>query len=282
MPKNVLFKLLACSCFAALGGCQFLGNLHLTHRAPAARSDEPQLAVSASPATQAGRDHLRAGNPGLAIDAYNQALAYGEEPAAAYNGLGVSYARIGRTDLAYRFFRKAVMSDPLNPVYARNLATLVDSPAFTLDQMKRAEPTPQVAIVAQPAPAQAAARPRVTGKLYREEGRQFSLVTVAPADPSGPQTAAQGDCRMRRPARKSAQCQAIPLPTMQSRNTRPTSVAVYVPASGAKAASPAEPSETAAPAPAGKRKTVNLIGQPQAAPEGQRPSAEPSRQNAAT
>ena len=289
MPKQMFRKLLVCTCFAALGGCQFLGSLHLTHRSQAAAAGDPQLAGVASSYNQAGRDHLRAGRPGLAIDAFNLALAGGEDPAAAYNGLGVAYARIGRSDLAYRFFRKAVNSDPQNPVYARNLATLVDSPSFTLDQMKRAEPTPQVAAASQPQPVAAATPPpRVAGRLYRDSNRQFNLTTQAPAGGlavNGTRTAAQDDCSTQRSVRLNAACRAAALPTMHSRTAPAAQVAVSgpPPANLTPAASNAPtPPESAVPSPKGKRKTVQMIGAPQGAPQDQSLTDPPSAKPAST
>ena len=288
MPKQMIRKLLVCSCFVALGGCQFLGSLHLTKRAPVTGAGDARLASASRSYTQAGRDHLRGGSPGLAIDAYNLALAGGEDPAAAYNGLGVAYARIGRPDLAYRFFHKAVMSDPHNPVYARNLGTLVDSPSFTLDQIRRAEPTPQVA-AAQPAPTAAVSpKPRVAGRLYRDSNRQFSLTTQVPTDSSavnGTQTAALGNCTAQRSARRAANCRAAPLPTMHSRQAPEAQVAVNSPApSGVApvASNVATPSEPAALAPKGKRKSVNMIGTPRAAPQDKSAPDPPSLKPATT
>ncbi len=274
MPRLLLHKLLVCSCFAALGGCQFLGNLHLTHRAPAAGAAEAKLAAVPGSALQTGRDHLRAGRVGLAIDAYNLALASGEDPAAAYNGLGVAYARLGRSDAAYHFFRKAVMSDPLNPVYSHNLATLMDSRAFTLDQMDRTAPAPPVAVAAAPPP-------RMTGKLYRDGNRQFSLTTLpadAGSDARGARTAAAGDCLPSRAGRPAKRCAAAALPVTQSRNTGPARVAVNTappsalaePASAVAAADPLTPAPAPAASPAtapkGKRKTIELNSPAPAAP----------------
>lgn len=282
MPRQMLRSLLICTSFAALGGCQFLGNLHLSHRTPAAKSEAAQLATVPGNYNKAGRDHLRAGNPGLAIDAYNLALASGEDPAAAYNGLGVAYARIGRSDLAYRFFHKAVGSDPFNPIYARNLATLMDSPSFTLDQIKRAEPAPRLAEATQPAQTIVAApKPRVAGKLYRDDNRQFSLTTLPPSEGTAvrdPQTAMRSDCPARKSANQTAACRAPHLPTMHSRNVAEVPVAVnsLTPPSDTTTVEAAAMPAAAAPSPKGKRKTVNLFGLPQAAPQGNRAPVPPN------
>ena len=262
MPRRLLHKLLVCSCFAALGGCQFLGNLHLTHRGPAAHSADTRLAAMPGAALQTGRDHLRAGRIGLAIDAYNLALASGEDPAAAYNGLGVAYARLGRSDAAYHFFRKAVMSDPLNAVYSHNLATLMDSRAFTLDQMERTAPAPVVVVAAAP-------QPRVTGKLYRDGNRQFGLTTLpadSGADARSTRTATAGNCLPQRAGRPAKRCAAAELPVTQSRNAVPARVAVNTapPSAPVAVAGAATPPDALAPAPApaaapkGKRKTIEL------------------------
>ena len=69
-----------------LSGCQFLGKLNLGHRGDQARTTQ----AMANFYTDKGRDLLRSGRPGEAIEAFNLALATGEAPAAAYNGLGVA------------------------------------------------------------------------------------------------------------------------------------------------------------------------------------------------
>lgn len=80
--------------------------------------------------TNQGRVHLYANRTGLAIEAFRNALANGEAPAPAYNGLGVAYARLGRPDLAESYFSRAVASDPANLHFAENFAKLMRSPAY--------------------------------------------------------------------------------------------------------------------------------------------------------
>lgn len=276
MSKRHFAKSLVVISMFALGGCKFFGNLHFGSNSheKAAAADLAQGTYG--PATQRGRDYLRSKLTGLAIDSFNLALATGEEPAAAYNGLGVAYARLGRTDLAYRFFKKATMSDPANPAYTRNLINLVNSPEFTLNLLART-PLPEDARVApQPAAqtADAAERaPQVQGKLYREGNRQFSLITEIPAQAtggSGVLNAAAGDCTPRIAARALHGCGSIPLPKVESRNNRSETVALT--ATVAATPPPSGSDATSTPAASGKAKVLELTApkqtlRPPSAPE---------------
>jgi tetratricopeptide (TPR) repeat protein len=178
MRNTLILRASAITLLVSLGGCQFLGQLNLA-RSGSKSEQQANKATRAIPSSLTeGREHLRANRNGLAIDAFNLALVRGEDPAAAYNGLGVAYARVGRNDLAYRFFKKANASDPENPVYASNLIRLVDSPAFALNQIDRAPAAPPAPKAERPVAASAAtAAPRVPGKLYREGRGQISLTT---------------------------------------------------------------------------------------------------------
>ncbi len=255
-----------------LGGCKVLDSLHLTGNSHRAQPAQAVLVTGPyGPATQAGRDNLRANQTGLAIEAFNRALASGEEPAAAYNGLGVGYARLGRPDLAYRFFSKAAASDPGNLAYARNLTNLVDSPAFTLNVMTRAAPIAAAAAertVAATTAARAAVPAQVPGKLFRDSNRQFSLITAVPGEQAGSaamRSATLDQCKPRSKARPQQHCGLIPLPQVQSRSARTGRVALMAPV--AAQAQPAvdllvdkSPSDPEAQ-PAGKAKTFELSRQ---------------------
>jgi len=160
MRNRLLGNALLLGCAAALGACQATGAPGL------ARNGIERPAPSE---TELGRAHLAAQRNGLAIEAFNRALVFGEPAAPAFNGLGVAYARLGRADLAYRFFTQASTADPANPLYARNLATLTQSAGFTLAALRPQAARPLVA----PAPP----APREPGKLYRDGNRQFTLLT---------------------------------------------------------------------------------------------------------
>ena len=258
MCHSKLMPLVALTCLLSLSGCGFLGKIGLSHSgSKSAKQAEaaPRLAQSA---TDEGRDHLRANRPGKAIESFNLALFNGEDPAAAYNGLGVSYARLGRNDLAYRFFKKANASDPENPVYAGNLVRLVDSPSFALSQMDRAPAAAPPRAVERPVVAAAdTPAPRVRGKLYREGRGQFALNTQPLPETAtlAPRGAAQASCTTRTKAGKVQRCAGPALPRIEKRPV-PTSAAL-APAVAAPAPGSPDLTVTAEPG-TGKRKVIEF------------------------
>lgn len=122
----------------------------------------PELA---SGSTEDGRAHLGAGRVGLAIEAFQRALASGEPVAPALNGMGVAYARLGRSDAAKRFFEQASAMEPANEKFAANLVNLLRSPAFAARQNR--ELMGQLANgTSNPSPMLASSAPRL-GQLQR-------------------------------------------------------------------------------------------------------------------
>ena len=117
----VALPLSACSSFPG-------ARIFARHHRPAA----PQMAQS--PLTDQGRAALDASLPGSAIEKFQSALAKGEMVGPALNGMAVAYARLGRFDLARRFFNEAVAVDPLNEKYLTNLAMLEQSQTFRIRQ----------------------------------------------------------------------------------------------------------------------------------------------------
>ena len=100
----------------SVAGCQsILAPLGLANRA-----DRQQPAFGATDLVE-GREALAANLPGKAIPAFQRATLNPETEAAAYNGLGVAYARLQRGDLAERYFRLANALDRENETYATNL-----------------------------------------------------------------------------------------------------------------------------------------------------------------
>lgn len=71
-----------------------------------------------------GRQHLESGRYAAAVTAFRQASYDPSRAAPSYNGMAVAYARLGRDDLAQRYFMAALKIDPRNEAYARNLARL--------------------------------------------------------------------------------------------------------------------------------------------------------------
>lgn len=175
MQNALLSKVLLLAICALVGGCQVIGTPNLSR---AGKVQEQLLAnAKAQVETQQGRGHLLAGRNGLAIDAFNRALVFGEAPAPALNGLGVAYARLGRSDLAFRFFQQAVKADPASALFAKNLATLTNSGNFTLAALRSApgKAAPQ---------ANPFATSPVIGKLHRGDNRQVMLVTRPAGTPA--------------------------------------------------------------------------------------------------
>lgn len=107
----------------ALGGCQILGiGGPRMARAPA-DADAALIASFGSDQLEAGRTALKEGRTVAAIDAFMIAKSFEREAPAAYNGLAVAYSRLGREDLAERFFQEAIARAPDDTRFRANLAT---------------------------------------------------------------------------------------------------------------------------------------------------------------
>ncbi|MGX7897065.1 tetratricopeptide repeat protein [Tsuneonella sp. HG222] len=182
----------------ALGGCSSVFGRDLSNlfrpRTPAQDVDVTVAAVV--PVTETGRQQLAAGNPGLAAETFQKALANGEAIGPAANGLGIAYARMGRPDLAKRFFEQALAASPENAMFAANLERLVDAnrlalaaqdaraaikAASALDREGRIETaTASVTTPAAPAPA---------AKAMRRISRTEVAIVTSPSN--GPSTSGQ-------------------------------------------------------------------------------------------
>jgi len=145
-------KRLAALVLAALplAGCHSIFGIHFARQgAPdytkLVRIDGPATPPAAGTATAEGRAHLAAGEPGLAVEAFQRALGLGEPIAPAANGMGVGYAEMGRYDLARRFFEQALSADPGSEKYAANLARMADA-----ERLAAAAALPVAASAAEP------------------------------------------------------------------------------------------------------------------------------------
>lgn len=111
----------------ALSGCAsiFGGN-------QASLSDTDRLNMDdiyhdyASEQLHLGRSLMRAGAYASAIDPLRKASNDRQSAPAAYNALGVAYAKLERPDVATRFFQMALLLDPENEKFASNLIRLRD------------------------------------------------------------------------------------------------------------------------------------------------------------
>lgn len=173
-----------------LGGCSVMHKLGFGHpRGPAQAAAQPNP-DGAARFTAEGRRDLDAGNFGLAIESFQRALDRGEPRAAALNGLGVAYARLGRSDTSEQLFRQAMEADPATLRYAENLNLLLKARGEAgVQQAAAPVPEPQSPVapeaVSAAAPVVAVAPPQVDGRLFQVAPRQFAIRTVRTEPDSG-------------------------------------------------------------------------------------------------
>lgn len=101
---------------ASLGGCKSFVQAFDFSR----HSSAPQYALGQGDLDE-GRAHLDAGRFGNALAPLHRAAIAPETRGEALNALGVAYARMGRADLAERYFVAANRVDAGNPRFAANL-----------------------------------------------------------------------------------------------------------------------------------------------------------------
>ena len=158
-----------------LGGCSSFLGLKFAHRPKAEPATAAPALATAATLTETGRRQLAAGQPGLAIESFQKALASSEAKAPALNGMGVAFARLGRYDLAQRFFTQAMAIDPADSRYADNMTRLMRSPNLA---MRRDGDVAATAARQAMAPAQAAA-PAV-GQIQRLSRGEVRIAFAPP------------------------------------------------------------------------------------------------------
>jgi tetratricopeptide (TPR) repeat protein len=110
---------------AMLSGCQGFPLGKWAFAKPRSASQAGVADVASSEATlQEGRQQLEQGRISEAIASFRMAMVAPDTRAEATNGLAVAYAKLGRPDLADRYFREAATLDPDNPKFAANLLRL--------------------------------------------------------------------------------------------------------------------------------------------------------------
>jgi len=105
-----------------LGGCQSFPLTSWMFKGE--RSETRQLAGNTAGALEEGRAFLREGNIASAVASFRIASLDRANRADACNGLAVAYAMLGREDLAERYFREAIATEPENTKYVANLLRL--------------------------------------------------------------------------------------------------------------------------------------------------------------
>ena len=68
-----------------------------------------------------GRKNFAVGNYGIAVDSFNAAVTLDPESLRALNGLAASYDKLGRFDLAERYYANALEIDPQSSTTLNNL-----------------------------------------------------------------------------------------------------------------------------------------------------------------
>ena len=68
-----------------------------------------------------GRVQFVQGNYGIAIDSFNAAVTLDPKSVRALNGLAASYDKLGRFDLAQRYYANALALDPESPMTLNNI-----------------------------------------------------------------------------------------------------------------------------------------------------------------
>ena len=88
-------------------------------------SDEPEARKRARIRTELASGYFEQGQTAVALDEIKQAVAADPSYAPAYNLRGLTYMRLGETDLARESFRRALTLAPRDPDIAHNLAWLL-------------------------------------------------------------------------------------------------------------------------------------------------------------
>lgn len=126
-----------------------------------------------------GRENLRQGNLATAARYLREAQSHPLTRAEASNALGVVYIRLGRLDVAQRYFADAVEHDPENARYLTNLARIERDVSFAeVRAVERSQDAPRVAEVT---PARAPqAQPVEVARTSRV--REPSVIHIRTAD----------------------------------------------------------------------------------------------------
>ena len=135
MKHTKTLKMATCAAaLIGLSGCQSVLN---TLGFNSSASSRPALAQAiGEPDLVAGQEALRAGNISQAIASFRLAMLDPGSQADASNGLGIAYARLGRADLAERYFLQATEIAPKGEKYAANLMRFYESDLARTAQAK--------------------------------------------------------------------------------------------------------------------------------------------------
>ena len=161
---------------ASLGGCKSFVQAFDFSR----HSSGSQYAIGPTDLEE-GRAHLRAGRVGNALAPLHRAALDPASSGDALNALGVAYAKLGRADLAERYFIAATRVDAGNPAFAANLdrfyrSELANDARLAHAQRERARE--QFAAFAQSEQSLAAATPTSEERLV-SSGGEVRRITIS-------------------------------------------------------------------------------------------------------
>lgn len=154
MNNRVLMAAGLLATASVLGGCASIFGKPFAMKS---RADINEVDVNDYFAARlaAGKHHLREGRPAQAAIAFRQASYDPKVAAEAFNGMAISFAKLGRNDLASEYFALAIERDPADERFARNLARF----EATLPAMAQPDVVTEMLAQAEPeAPAAAAGR----------------------------------------------------------------------------------------------------------------------------
>jgi tetratricopeptide (TPR) repeat protein len=228
---------------ALVGGCQALGTGG-PQRLASSLGDADMSSYFAQSLAE-GRGHLMANRPAAALDAYRQASYDPASRAAAYNGMAIAADRLGRPDLAERYFLQAMSLEPDNTAFAANLLRLQNRHAPAEGDAALAAVEVEAAQPAQNAPAdEASGLQRLSEREVALVGSDTSRVSIA--------TPIAGPARVRVETRRSA------------RGLRgqqyPVRVAIAQPTAQPAAQAPAQANRPAAQSRARRLAQAGMIG----------------------
>ena len=121
--------LVGCATFI-VAGCATQQNVTPQYRL----STSSVKSVEGASMLQRGRAQLDAGLDALAIESFRADIRFNPDQLDAYNGLAVAYGRMGRNDLAQRYFEIALAKDPMNAKVQSNIAKLPGNGRFATMQ----------------------------------------------------------------------------------------------------------------------------------------------------
>lgn len=134
-----------------------------------------------------GRRHLDAQRPGAALTAFRQASYHPGYAGDAFNGMAIAYDRLGRYDLAGRFFAQAVAAAPQDVRFARNAsrfeeAMLARGETAAETRLAQAQPleaaTPTASQLARAATAvEATLAPMPEGRMQRVSDSEVRIAS---------------------------------------------------------------------------------------------------------